>query len=570
MACIRLAVVGSRHYDDYARFVSVVDDWIAVNGAPDELISGGASGVDTMAERFAKERNVPMRVFRADWATYGKRAGPMRNALIVDACTHVLALPDRDGKGTQITMRLARERGRPLTAVNVMPRETYVNEFFNEDCIRGARKRLPDGSIDLVLCDPPYGIDGATLDKHYNRDESHVLGGYVDVASADYASFSEAWIAEAARVLRPGGGLFVFSGYSQLPAVISALDNPVNGLRRVRHLIWKYNFGVWTTKKYVSSHYHILYYRARSANDDVSPSWHGDDLVLAERGSVWFVNREYKTGQTRNRNQLPSMLLERLVRLGSTPSDIVADFFLGSFSTARTAIAMGRNATGFEVNKEAFDYWLRETRAMLAERPTQHPNVVCTGNSHCGHRPTSEMTPVTPTKGGAVDLVVSWPKTLPTSEWFDSVLTYVRPGACIYFVTTVNDVGDAINRLRGAGFEEINHIIWLCADGSANDEETHHHILFYQRPGGKRTFNTYAVYPQRQRLPSGGSANYADREDVWTSVERGALPWKDVVRKTIQYSSNVHDRVAEFCAGDGAVSAVARELNRVYVVTSGR
>ena len=81
--------------------------------------------------------------------------------------------------------------------------------FWNTDCIVGSRENLPDNSVDLMLCDPPYGINGSKLDKHYNRDESVVIDGYVEVPASEYWDFSKKWIAEAARVLRPGGSMFV-------------------------------------------------------------------------------------------------------------------------------------------------------------------------------------------------------------------------------------------------------------------------------------------------------------------------------------------------------------------------
>lgn len=110
---INLAIVGSRHYTDYEYFQARVDRWIAANGRPDRIISGGAAGTDKLAERFAAERNIDIVVFRADWSL-GKSAGPKRNAQIVDACTHVLAFPSRTGKGTQDTIRKATAANRRL------------------------------------------------------------------------------------------------------------------------------------------------------------------------------------------------------------------------------------------------------------------------------------------------------------------------------------------------------------------------------------------------------------------------------------------------------------------------
>ena len=130
--------------------------------------------------------------------------------------------------------------------------------FYNLDCLRGAIEHLSDESVDLIVTDPPYGIDGDRLHRHYNRDEPFVIDGYVEVDRGVYNAFSRAWIAQAYRVLRPGGQIYVISAYTNLYDVLDALRS--TDLREINHLIWKYNFGVYTSTKFVSSHYHILYY----------------------------------------------------------------------------------------------------------------------------------------------------------------------------------------------------------------------------------------------------------------------------------------------------------------------
>lgn len=45
-----------------------------------EVVSGNAKGVDSLGERYAKENNIPLKVFPADWKTYKKAAGPIRNS----------------------------------------------------------------------------------------------------------------------------------------------------------------------------------------------------------------------------------------------------------------------------------------------------------------------------------------------------------------------------------------------------------------------------------------------------------------------------------------------------------
>ena len=235
--------------------------------------------------------------------------------------------------------------------------------FFNQDCIEGAREHLEDNSVDLIITDPPYGIQGDKLDKHYNRNESFVIDGYVEVPQEEYAEFSKKWILEAERVLKPGGALYVVSGYTNLIDILNALR--ATKLKEINHIIWKYNFGVYTKTKYISSHYHILYYvkgkskhtfntfsrfAGHERHDD------GGSANYKDREDVWVINREYKPGQIKNKNELPTALLTKIIQYSSQEGDVVCDFFLGSFSTAKVAKGLNRQAVGFELSKNAFDY----------------------------------------------------------------------------------------------------------------------------------------------------------------------------------------------------------------------
>jgi len=239
--------------------------------------------------------------------------------------------------------------------------------FWNQDCITGAREHLPNNSADLIICDPPYGINGDKLDKHYNRDESNVIGGYTEIPESEYPKFSRDWILEAARVLKPGGSMFIVSGYTNLRHILNALAE--TELQELNHIIWKYNFGVYTSKKFVSSHYHILFYAkpggTRTFNtfafySDSERAENGGAANYLDREDVWVINREYKPGEIKNKNQLPTALLAKMVMYASNPGDTVCDFFLGSFSTAKVAVGLGRKATGFEINRNAFDYQIKQ------------------------------------------------------------------------------------------------------------------------------------------------------------------------------------------------------------------
>lgn len=232
--------------------------------------------------------------------------------------------------------------------------------FINADCVQGAQQ-LSAGSIDLIVTDPPYGIQGDRLHRHYNRDERFVAGDYIEVEAAEYAAFSRAWITEAARVLRPGGQIFIVSGYTNLYDVLHALRG--TNLEEINHIIWKYNFGVYTSTKFVSSHYHLLYYakpggkrtfnlQSRFALDEEAPD--GGSLNYRDREDVWIINREYKPGKPKNKNELPLELLKKIVAYASNEGDLVADFFMGGGSTAVAALGMNRRFIGFERSPATF------------------------------------------------------------------------------------------------------------------------------------------------------------------------------------------------------------------------
>ena len=246
------------------------------------------------------------------------------------------------------------------------------NIFYNEDCIEGCKKHFDDNSVDLIITDPPYGIEGDQLHKHYNRKEEFVIDGYVEIPLEEYGDFSISWIEQAERILKPGGSLYIVSGYTNLFHILQALRK--TNLKEINHIIWKYNFGVYTKKKYVSSHYHILYYvkpgKPHTFNTYVrygarEKTANGGSLNYQDREDVWVINREYKPGKVKNKNELPTALLVKLIQYSSMENDIVCDLFLGSFSTAKVAIGLNRLATGFEVSQNAFNYQNKEVDKVI-------------------------------------------------------------------------------------------------------------------------------------------------------------------------------------------------------------
>lgn len=116
---INLAIVGGRDYADYTNFKIIVDEYIKEIGTPSKIISGGAMGVDTMAEKYANENNIPITVLKPDWNKLGKKAGILRNTDIIEASTHVLALPTQKSVGTHDSINKAKKLNKELKVVSV-------------------------------------------------------------------------------------------------------------------------------------------------------------------------------------------------------------------------------------------------------------------------------------------------------------------------------------------------------------------------------------------------------------------------------------------------------------------
>ena len=249
-------------------------------------------------------------------------------------------------------------------------------QVYNQSCIEGMREHVANDSIDLIFTDPPYGIKGDELDVHYHRDESKVVPGYVDVPLSEYAKFSMDWIRECERVLRPGGSMYIVSGYTNLHHILNALH--ATGLEEINHIIAKYSFGVSTKNKFVSSHYHVLFWskpdrgrQKRTFNSNYKYTDQKDSYH--DRLSVQDMPRDYKPGQVKNKNQLSEDFIEKFIMYSSNRGDTVLDCFGGGLTTGRTALRWGRKFVGFELNPHAYDAFV-PTLAEVEELPDPVPS----------------------------------------------------------------------------------------------------------------------------------------------------------------------------------------------------
>lgn len=111
---MRLAIVGSRYISDRQVLLDALKLVPSLESVT-EIVSGGAKGVDKLAEEFAKENNLKLTVFRPNYSLYGRGATLMRNTEIIEYADAVLAIPVRGGSnGTHDDIRKARKMGKRL------------------------------------------------------------------------------------------------------------------------------------------------------------------------------------------------------------------------------------------------------------------------------------------------------------------------------------------------------------------------------------------------------------------------------------------------------------------------
>jgi site-specific DNA-methyltransferase (adenine-specific) len=254
-----------------------------------------------------------------------------------------------------------------------------------------ALQSLPDASVELIYVDPPFntGItqkrtrirtvrdaEGDRTGFGGNRYRTEHLASthlYADIFD-DYIGFLRPRMIEAHRILTPQGSLFVHIDPREVHYVKVMLDEVFarnNGEGRAcfqNEIIWAYDYGARSTRRWPAKHDNILWYTKDpksytfnlNATDRIpymAPGLVG--AVKTARGKtptdVWWHTIVSPTGKEKTGypTQKPVGILERIVRVHSNPGDRVLDFFAGSGTTGIAAARNGRSYILIDENPEA-------------------------------------------------------------------------------------------------------------------------------------------------------------------------------------------------------------------------
>jgi site-specific DNA-methyltransferase (adenine-specific) len=245
---------------------------------------------------------------------------------------------------------------------------------------------IPSDSVNLIYIDPPFNTgkaqsrtqiktvrseNGDRTGFSGNRYETVKVGSrsYADLFD-DYLAFLEPRLVEANRVLKPNGSLYFHIDYREVHYCKILLDGIFGRDSFLNEIIWAYDYGARTKKKWPAKHDNILWYakdpRSYTFNVDaidripyMAPSLVGP--VKAARGKLptdtWWstivpTNSREKTGYP---TQKPLTIINRIVTASSNPGDLVLDFFAGSGSTGASCLKLGRRFILVDNNPAAIE-----------------------------------------------------------------------------------------------------------------------------------------------------------------------------------------------------------------------
>ena len=201
----------------------------------------------------------------------------------------------------------------------------------------------------------------------------------------DFLAFLHPRLVEAHRILQPHGSLFLHIDYREVHYCKVALDRIFGRDCFQNEIIWAYDYGARSRKRWPAKHDNILWYtrdpRHYTFNYDamdripyMAPGLVGKEK--AARGKtptdVWWhtivsPNGKEKTGYA---TQKPLAILDRIIKIHSNPGDLVLDFFAGSGTTGASAARLGRRFLLIDHNPEA----LAVMRRRLAPYT---PEIIC-------------------------------------------------------------------------------------------------------------------------------------------------------------------------------------------------
>jgi len=248
---------------------------------------------------------------------------------------------------------------------------------------------LPSASVALIYIDPPFNTGKAqvrTQIKTVRSDDGDRTGfkgqryktvrigqrAFADTfsSSEEFLAFLEPRLQEAKRLLTPNGSLYFHIDYREVHYCKILLDQIFGRENFLNEIIWAYDYGARTKKKWPPKHDNILWYAKDPSNyvfnydESERIPYMAPGLVGPEKAArgktptdVWWHTIVSPTGKEKTGypTQKPLGILKRIVQASSLPGDTVLDFFAGSGTTGEAAHQLGREFILIDNNPEALE-----------------------------------------------------------------------------------------------------------------------------------------------------------------------------------------------------------------------
>lgn len=214
--------------------------------------------------------------------------------------------------------------------------------LYNEDCLK-TMKIIPDGSIDLILTDPPYNIAQYSTGNIELPNRSALNN---DIASWDLDELNpKDFIRDFKRILKPNGNIFIFTSYNMIGKWHGAFDSEFD----------TFQYFVWHKTNPAPRIYKNSFLNSCEMIACIWNKGHTWNFTTQDKMHNFFES-PICMGKERLKNpkhpaQKPVKLLEHLIKIASNKNGLVFDPFMGVASTAIAALNLNRMFAGCEIDK---------------------------------------------------------------------------------------------------------------------------------------------------------------------------------------------------------------------------
>jgi modification methylase len=258
-----------------------------------------------------------------------------------------------------MNFRLQSDQYTNVITFRARQRETFLNKVICGDTIE-IMGRMPAGSVDLVVTSPPYNIRNSTGNGLKNGrggkwENAALQRGYTHhddcMPHAEYVAWQRQCLTEMMRVLSDDGAIFYNHKWRVQGGLLQDRQDIVAGFPVRQVIIWRRKGGLNFNPGYFLPTYEVIYLIAK-------PGFRLAPKANAY-GDVWEFTQEMRNPHPA---AFPVGLIDRIVQ--STTAQTILDPFIGSGTTALSALNFGRNFVGIDISPEYCD--------LARERIRQH------------------------------------------------------------------------------------------------------------------------------------------------------------------------------------------------------